>query len=86
MSCDYKDMPFLSCVYHASSCLIISKRACLQSKDYRLLNPVLWLSEKSYLMIIRDYHMAFWLSPDLSTQHPIISPRALARGLIMVEG
>ena len=35
-------------------------------------------------MIIRDYHMAFWLSPDLSTQDPIIIQRALARGLIMV--
>ena len=29
--------------------------------------------------------MAFWLSPEVSTRDPIISPRALARGLIMVE-
>ena len=36
--------------------------------------------------IIRDYLMAFWLSPDVSTLDPIISPRALARRLIMVEG
>ena len=37
-------------------------------------------------VIIRDYLMAFWLSPEVSTRDPIISPRALARGLIMVEG
>ena len=37
-------------------------------------------------MLIRDYLMAFWLSPEVSTRDPIISPRALARGLIMVEG
>ena len=36
--------------------------------------------------IFRDYLMAFWLSPEVSTRDPIISPRALARGLIMVEG
>ena len=36
--------------------------------------------------VIRDYLMAFWLSPEVSTRDPIISPRALARGLIMVEG
>ena len=30
--------------------------------------------------------MAFWLSPEVSTWDPIISPRALAQGLIMVEG
>ena len=37
-------------------------------------------------LIFRDYLMAFWLSPEVSTRDPIISPRALARGLIMVEG
>ena len=37
-------------------------------------------------LIIRDYLMAFWLSAEVSTRDPIISPRALARGLIMVEG
>ena len=37
-------------------------------------------------MVFRDYLMAFWLSPEVSTRDPIISPRALARGLIMVEG
>ena len=37
-------------------------------------------------VIIRDYLMVFWLSPEVSTRDPIISPRALARGLIMVEG
>lgn len=35
----------------------------------------------SYIYI---YHMAFWLSPDLSTQDPIISLTALAGRLIMV--
>ena len=28
-------------------------------------------------VIIRDYLMAFWLSPEVSTRDPIISPRAL---------
>ena len=37
-------------------------------------------------MIIRDYLTAFWLLPEVSTRDPIISLRALARGLIMVEG
>ena len=37
-------------------------------------------------VILRDYLMAFWLSPEVSTWDPIISQRALARGLIMVEG
>ena len=32
------------------------------------------------------YLTAFWLSPEVSTRDPIISPRALAQGLIMVEG
>ena len=36
--------------------------------------------------IIRNYLSVFWLSPEVSTQDPIISPRALARGLIMAEG
>ena len=30
--------------------------------------------------------MGLWLSPEVLTRDPIISPRALARGLIMVEG
>ena len=34
--------------------------------------------------IIRDYHMGFWLLQTILTQNPIISPRALAQGLIMV--
>ena len=46
----------------------------------------LFSSHGKYHMIIRDYLMAFWLSPEVSTRDPIISPRALARGLIMVEG
>ena len=37
-------------------------------------------------VMVKDYLTAFWLSPSISTQDPIISPRALARGLIMVEG
>ena len=28
--------------------------------------------------VIRDYHKEVWLSPEESTQDPIISPRALA--------
>ena len=28
-------------------------------------------------VIIRDYHMEFWLSPEVSTRDPIISARAL---------
>ena len=28
-------------------------------------------------VIIRDYRMAFWLLPEVSTRDPIISPRAL---------
>ena len=36
--------------------------------------------------IIRDFLTAFWLSPKVSTGDPIISPRHLARGLIMVKG
>ena len=46
----------------------------------------LFLLKQLWAVIIRDYLMAFWLSPEISTQDPIISPRALARGLIMVEG
>ena len=34
----------------------------------------------------RDYHTAFLLSREVSTRDPIISPRALTCGLIMVEG
>ena len=41
---------------------------------------------KSINMIIRDYHMRFWLSPLVSSRDLIISSRALARGMIMVEG
>ena len=37
-------------------------------------------------IIIRDYNKKFWLSPEVSTLDPIISSRALAQGLIMVEG
>ena len=37
-------------------------------------------------VMIRDYLMAFWLSPKVSTWDHIISLRALARGLIIVEG
>ena len=37
-------------------------------------------------LLIRDYLIAFWLSPEVSIRDPIISQRALARGLIMVEG
>ena len=37
-------------------------------------------------VIIRDYLMVSWLTPEVSTRDPIISQRALARGLIMVEG
>ena len=36
--------------------------------------------------IIRDCLTAFWLLPSVSTRDPIISPRALAQGLIMVKG
>ena len=36
--------------------------------------------------VFRDYFMAFWLSPEVSTPDPITSLRALAGGLIMVEG
>ena len=36
--------------------------------------------------ILREYHMGFWLSPVVSNRDAIISPRAVARGLIMVEG
>ena len=42
------------------------------------INPVV----KSF-DIFRDYLMAFWLSPKVSTRDPIISPRAKALGLIM---
>ena len=35
---------------------------------------------------IRVYLTAFWLSPNVSAGEPIISPRALAQGLVMVEG
>ena len=37
-------------------------------------------------VMIRDYLMGFWLSPEAATRDPIISPRAFAQGLIMVEG
>ena len=41
-------------------------------------------SSASYIMIIRDYLMAFWISPEVSTRDPIISPRTdNGRGLIM---
>ena len=33
--------------------------------------------------IFRDYHMGFWLSPEVLTRDSNISPRALARGLIL---
>ena len=36
--------------------------------------------------ITRDYLMAFWLSPEVSNQELIISSKALAQELIMVEG
>ena len=36
--------------------------------------------------IIRDYHTEVWLLPEVSTRDPIISQRALAQELIMVEG
>ena len=45
-----------------------------------------WKSPLTTHAIIRDYLMAFWLSLEVSTRDPIISPRALARELIMVEG
>ena len=41
---------------------------------------------RDYHVIIRDYHMGVWLSLTVSTRDSIISPRALARGLILVEG
>ena len=44
------------------------------------------LCSQVFKRVIRDYLMAFWLSPEVSTRDPIISRRALARGLIMVEG
>ena len=47
---------------------------------------ILQVGEKKVVLIIRDYYMAFWLSPDLSTHDPIIIPRPLVRGLIMVKG
>ena len=37
------------------------------------------------LTVFRDDLMAFWLSPKESTRDPIISMRALAGGLTMVE-
>ena len=43
-------------------------------------------TRRHLILIIRDYLTAFWLSPKVSIRHPIISPRALARGLIMVDG
>ena len=46
----------------------------------------LLLSQTWRHLIIRYYHMGFCLSPAVSTRDSIISPRALARGLIMVEG
>ena len=36
-------------------------------------------------VVIRDYLKDFW-SPEVSTQDPIISLRALAQGMIMVKG
>ena len=36
-------------------------------------------------LIIRVYLMEFWLSPEVLNWDPIISPRAVARDLIMVE-
>ena len=38
------------------------------------------------ILIIRDYHTEFWLSPKISSRDPIISPTALVPGLIMVDG
>ena len=35
------------------------------------------------LVIVRDYLMAFWLSPKVSTRDPIISPRAFALALAL---
>ena len=43
-------------------------------------------SGNSTVAIIREYHMRFGLSPAVSTRDSIINPRALAWGLIMVEG
>ena len=37
-------------------------------------------------VIIRDYHVEFWLSPELSNRDPIISPKALAQVLIFGQG
>ena len=44
------------------------------------------ISVRPACSIIRDHLIAFWLLPPVSTPGPIISPRALARVLIMVEG
>ena len=41
---------------------------------------------RSKYVIIRDFLTAFWLLHEVSTRDPIISPRALAPGLIMSEG
>ena len=52
--------------------------------DFAFPIPPASVSEAMY--VIREYLMAFWISPEVSTRDPIISPRALSRGLIMVEG
>ena len=66
-----------------------SLRTDLKLLDPFLINLITYeISRVKYLYepIIRDYHTEFWLSPEVSTEDPIISPRALAQGLIMVEG
>ena len=43
-------------------------------------------SKYKFGQIIIRQHMAFWLLPEISTRDPVIIPRALARGQIMVQG
>ena len=45
----------------------------------------LLVTANNIVLSIRDNRMAFCLLTDLSTRDLIISPRALARGPIMVE-
>ena len=47
--------------------------SCESVHLHRLLEPSLLNNA-----IIRDYLIAFWLSPEVSTRDPIISPRTLA--------
>ena len=54
--------------------------------QYTLLSGGLAMHACLKCVLTRDYHAVFWLSPEVSTRDPIISRRALARGVIMVEG